>query len=278
VSRSDAVRVIFLMFFLPVLAFAQGAREEKLNSDIRSIATLTTTDTLDLKDLSKPGITPRADQQKKLGAGKNLVGDISPKPEENSRAEALQSEVIGTVARAAYSGEPVMEASVASTGDPKLDELTAAAAAKYGLDQRLLIAVMRQESSFKPRAISHKGARGLMQLMPATAQRFGVRDIFDPAQNIDGGAQYLRFLLDTFDGDLALALAGYNAGENAVARYGNRVPPYRETRDYVQRISAHYQRLTNGAGTGMRRNQMPEVAERRSEPELIGGVRTLSQY
>jgi soluble lytic murein transglycosylase-like protein len=99
---------------------------------------------------------------------------------------------------------------------------------------------MHQESSFKLRAISPKGARGLMQLMPMTAARFGVTNIFDPRQNIEGGARYLRFLLDRFNGDLSLTLAGYNAGEGAVEKYGWRIPPYAETQEYVRRISRRY--------------------------------------
>jgi soluble lytic murein transglycosylase-like protein len=99
---------------------------------------------------------------------------------------------------------------------------------------------MHQESSFKSHAISPKGARGLMQLMPGTAARMGVTNIFDPKQNIDGGARYLRFLLDRFDGDVNLALAGYNAGEGAVEKYGRQIPPYSETQEYVRRISRRY--------------------------------------
>jgi hypothetical protein len=99
---------------------------------------------------------------------------------------------------------------------------------------------MHQESSFKTRAMSYKGARGLMQLMPPTAARFGVRNIWDPKQNIEGGARYMRFLLDLFEGDVRLALAGYNAGEGAVMKYGYKVPPYSETQEYVRRISKRY--------------------------------------
>src|SRR5207253_10750513 len=99
------------------------------------------------------------------------------------------------------------------------------------------------ESSFKSRAVSPKGARGLMQLMPFTALRYGVTNIFDPKQNIEGGARYLRFLLNHFDGDVNLALAGYNAGEGAVEKYGWRVPPYSETQEYVRRISRRYSLL-----------------------------------
>jgi soluble lytic murein transglycosylase-like protein len=117
--------------------------------------------------------------------------------------------------------------------------IIAAAAARYGVDPDLVHAVVRAESAYKPRARSHAGACGLMQLMPATARRFGVRDIWDPAQNIRGGVAYLRFLLDRFDGDIRLVLAAYNAGEGAVAKYGNRIPPYRETRTYVRRVLGH---------------------------------------
>jgi soluble lytic murein transglycosylase-like protein len=102
------------------------------------------------------------------------------------------------------------------------------------------------------RARSYKGATGLMQLMPATARRFGVTNIYDPAENIDAGARYLRFLLDTFNGDVQLALAGYNAGEGAVIKYGYTVPRYRETQNYVRSISARYGSSRHKAGPSSR--------------------------
>ena len=110
-------------------------------------------------------------------------------------------------------------------------------AKRHYVNPAVVTAVVRAESAFDPRAVSHKGARGLMQLMPATARRFGVgsEDIFDPARNLDAGVRYLRWLLDRFDGELHLALAAYNAGEGTVERYGG-VPPYRETRSYIRRI------------------------------------------
>lgn len=117
----------------------------------------------------------------------------------------------------------------------EFDNHIAAASSVYGVAVDLLKAVITAESEFDPLAVSSKGAQGLMQLMPFTARRFGVTDSFDPRQNIFGGAQYLRFLLDTFQGDVALALAGYNAGENAVARFKG-IPPFKETRYYVQKI------------------------------------------
>jgi hypothetical protein len=109
----------------------------------------------------------------------------------------------------------------------------------YDLDPALVLEVVRAESNFNPRARSHKGALGLMQLIPATARRFGVRDPLEPLDNLRGGMAYLQWLLQHFDGDLALTLAGYNAGENAVKRYGG-IPPYAETRDYVERILQRY--------------------------------------
>jgi soluble lytic murein transglycosylase-like protein len=127
-----------------------------------------------------------------------------------------------------------------STGSSEVDGLLVNSGTRHGVDPLLLYSVMHQESSFKSRAISPKGARGLMQLMPMTAARFGVTNIFDPRQNIEGGARYLKFLLNHFNGDLKLALAGYNAGEGAVEKYGWRIPPYSETQEYVRRISRRY--------------------------------------
>jgi soluble lytic murein transglycosylase-like protein len=111
------------------------------------------------------------------------------------------------------------------------------AARKHQVNPQLVAALIRQESAGNVRAMSHKGARGLMQLMPATARRFGVRkeQLFDPQHNLEAGVRYLSWLVDQFPNDLAKILAAYNAGENAVVRYGG-VPPYRETKNYVRRI------------------------------------------
>jgi soluble lytic murein transglycosylase-like protein len=133
-----------------------------------------------------------------------------------------------------------------TTGDAMIDRFIIQSSVRNGLDPVLIYAQMHTESSFKRGAISPKGARGLMQLMPATAARFGVTNIFDPQQNIESGARYMRFLLDAFDGDVKLALAGYNAGEGAVLKFGRRIPPYHETQEYVRRISERYAQLCNG--------------------------------
>ncbi len=129
-----------------------------------------------------------------------------------------------------------------TTGSSRIDSLIRQNAARYGVDPYLIFCVMEQESHFNPRALSPKGARGLMQLMPGTAARFGVTRPSDPAQNIAGGTRYLKQLLAQFAGRIDLVLASYNAGEGAVLKYGRRVPPYRETRDYVKRISYRYRR------------------------------------
>jgi soluble lytic murein transglycosylase len=113
------------------------------------------------------------------------------------------------------------------------------AAARYGVDTRLVEAIVQTESAGNPTAVSPKGARGLMQLMPERAAELGVRDSFDPAQNVDGGVRHMRDLLQRFGGDVTLALAAYNAGEAAVRAHGG-VPPYAETREYVRRIRALY--------------------------------------
>ena len=128
---------------------------------------------------------------------------------------------------------------VAAPAGSDLRDLAAAAARRHGLDPDLVMAVVSVESGFRPQAVSPKGAQGLMQLMPKTASSLGVADAFDPAQNLDGGARHLGQLLTLYGGDLARALAAYNAGEGAVDRHRG-VPPYRETRAYVKKVLERY--------------------------------------
>lgn len=134
-----------------------------------------------------------------------------------------------------------------TTGDARYDSFIVESSRRYNIDPLLIYSQMHQESSFKLRATSYKGASGLMQLMPGTARRFGVTDIYDPKQNIEAGVKYMRWLLDTFNQDVVLALAGYNAGEGAVMKYGWQVPPYRETQEYVRRITGRYNEISNPA-------------------------------
>jgi soluble lytic murein transglycosylase-like protein len=154
--------------------------------------------------------------------------------------------------------EPVEPAPTLSQADwdPKSNLLARAksyvpwvneAARSNKLDAHLLHAVIAAESAYNPRARSAKGAQGIMQLMPATAKRYGVRDSFDARQNIAGGARYLADLLRLFKNDTRLALAAYNAGEYAVWRYGGKIPPYRETEAYVPRVLSFYRRFQSAA-------------------------------
>lgn len=123
--------------------------------------------------------------------------------------------------------------------DKEFDEIILGASAKYGVDHRLVKAIVKAESDFKPAARSVKGARGLMQLMPETAKRMGVRDILEPQDNVEGGVKYLSMLLRMFGGQESLAVAAYNAGENAVLKYGT-IPPYSETQNYVKKVLRYY--------------------------------------
>lgn len=159
---------------------------------------------------------------------------LSNVPADN-RYKTLVSGNNGTVARPDSGRLPPSPASKA-----RYERIVEEVAQAHGLDSALLHAVISVESHYNPRAISRKGAAGLMQLMPATARRYGVSDSFDPAQNLHGGAKYLRDLLTLFNSDMSLALAAYNAGENAVIRNGNRIPPYPETRNYVPRVLDYY--------------------------------------
>lgn len=118
-----------------------------------------------------------------------------------------------------------------------------AASKTHGVDGALVHAVITAESGYNAAAVSKAGARGLMQLMPETAARYGVRDIHDPRENINGGVRYLRDLMTMFNGNIELAVAAYNAGENAVIRYGNRVPPYAETVHYVPKVLGFYRKF-----------------------------------
>jgi soluble lytic murein transglycosylase-like protein len=127
-----------------------------------------------------------------------------------------------------------------SVNPAEYEQLISDSSQKYGVNPSLVKAVIHAESGYNPNALSHKGASGLMQLMPDTARSLKVADRFNPKDNVEGGVKYLRFLLDTFKGDVSLALAAYNAGMNNVAKYGG-IPPFNETRTYVNRVLAYMQ-------------------------------------
>jgi soluble lytic murein transglycosylase-like protein len=155
----------------------------------------------------------------------------------DSRYEFL----LATPKELTQSGEPYAAAMLARSA--QYDPIIEKAAASASVAPDLLRAVIVVESGFNARAVSRRGAVGLMQLMPQTARRYGASDRYDPRQNVHAGARYLKSLIDRYDQDLELALAAYNAGENAVDRYGGQIPPYRETQAYVPRVLRVYQML-----------------------------------
>ncbi len=146
-----------------------------------------------------------------------------------------------------------------STGKAELDQMIEEAGRKHGVDPRLILEVMRQESGFRQYAVSPVGAKGLMQFMPGTAARMGIKDAFDPRQSIEGGAKYLRQLLDMFNGNVELALAGYNAGEHRVIRNGYQVPRIRETQNYVRTITAKYGKSQHVASRNVSKKKAAEA-------------------
>jgi len=148
------------------------------------------------------------------------------------------SRVLAPVA-AASPAQLEIPADIPTSGDKDLDRIIFEVGEREGVDPRFIHAVIWQESKYDVNAHSHAGAQGLMQLMPATAKRFGCEDMNDPESNVEAGTKYLGWLLKRFDGNVELALAGYNAGEGAVDKY-NGVPPYNETRNYVKIISQRY--------------------------------------
>jgi len=225
------VRVtLVILFVLALAAFAAGARADYFV--LRSGARLNVT-------------------------AYQLVGERYRIQINGGSAEIAAADVIAIEPEEIFIPAPRMPLIQAPYGD-----MIQSAAEKYSVDADLIFSVIAAESNFNPRAISRRGARGLMQLLPATGTRFGVKDIFDPAQNIDAGTQYLRDLMARYQGDLVLTLAAYNAGPGAVERYG-RVPPYNETISYVRAIRKTY---------AQRKSKNNPKTEAKAEPKAVSAM------
>jgi len=197
---------------------------------------------------------------------------VNPKPVAGQKVAetVVAARVVASMPPASGAGE-----STAPQAPPAgaIDEVVARVAARESLPPELIHSVIQVESNYDRYAVSPKGALGLMQLIPATARRFGVRDAFNPADNIQGGARYLRHLLELYGGDYPLALAAYNAGEGAVAKYGG-VPPYPETRDYLVRVGRQLEKSMAGQPQPKPVGAAPEPQPDGGEP---GGVSHLQE-
>jgi hypothetical protein len=174
--------------------------------------------------------------------GYELLGDKYRLQMNGGIAEIPASDVVGIEPEEVF--EPLPEPLSPNT---PFHDLIRAASERYGVDADLIHCVIAIESNFNPKAVSPKNARGLMQLLPQTAAQLGVRNIFDPRENIEAGTRYLKDMLARYNNDLTLALAAYNAGPEKVEQYGRRVPPYSETVKYVQRISRSYAHFKSDA-------------------------------
>jgi len=225
---------------IPAATDAKG----ELKSSLSALSTLYQNEVTKLeekqkqsKDLFTDGLISRVDFEN----GEKALADARAKVEQVAKQIEEANRPVPIVGPEAVGG--AAESLVAwTTGNIKIDNLVRYYGKLHGVDPYLIYCTMSQESSFNSGATSYKGAQGLMQLMPGTAARYGVSNPYDPAQSISGGARYLKDLLKMFNGRVDLALAGYNAGEGAVMKFGNTIPPYSETRNYVKLILQRYNR------------------------------------
>jgi soluble lytic murein transglycosylase-like protein len=223
-----------------------------------------------LKELYTEGLIAR----RELEASETALAEAQAKVDD-TRKQIATTEAVLLAALKPASADEIAANTIATmpseprswtTGNAKVDQLIRYNGARYGVDPYLIYCVMHQESRFGSQATSGKGAQGLMQLMPGTAARYGVTNSYDPAQNIMGGTRYLKDLLQLFNGRINLVLAGYNAGEGAVMKYGNRIPPYRETQNYVRTISTRYGQDTHVTPTLKTVPQAKPTARKKTAP------------
>jgi hypothetical protein len=196
--------------------------------------------------------------------GYQLVGDKYVLQVTGGRVEIAAADVVAIEPEEVFMPLP---APVQPAAQPLYRDLVEAAAKKYNMDADLIASVIAVESNFDPKAVSRKNARGLMQLLPETAAQLGVKNIDDPAENIDAGTRYLRDLLQKYNNDLALALAAYNAGPEKVQQYGH-VPPYSETISYVRRVKKGYEK--NKSNTSAKTPAPPGAMAATSQPRSSG--------
>jgi soluble lytic murein transglycosylase-like protein len=174
-----------------------------------------------------------------------ITGATTPDPQSDPRFAAELARVLGDGTTPAAATGEISSLAPAPVAPEQIDQLVQQNASTWQVDPSLVKAVIANESGFNANATSKVGAQGLMQLMPATAQSLGVQNPYDPSQNVAGGTRYLKGLLDRFNGDTRLAVAAYNAGPGAVEKYGD-VPPYAETKNYVQNVLGSYEKYRTG--------------------------------
>jgi soluble lytic murein transglycosylase-like protein len=229
-----------------ISAVPAKAQESELKTNLSNLSTLYQNEVQRLetrqqqsKALYDEGLISRVEFEK----GEKELADARAKVEQTANEIAAANKPAPEIASNAAS-EMIGSNRPWTTGNSKIDSLIRYYGTQHGVDPYLIYCLMSQESSFSAGVTSNKGAQGLMQLMPGTAARYGVTNPYDVAQNIKGGTRYLKDLLKMFNGRVDLALAGYNAGEGAVMKYGNTVPPYSETRNYVRLILLRYGKKT----------------------------------
>jgi len=182
------------------------------------------------------------------------AGEIVCVTDEHGRKIFINTTENGAKGELPRRGLPAGKAGNPSLPPPEINHLVEQTASRLQVDPQLVHAIIKVESEYDPKAVSRKGAMGLMQLIPETAQRFGVENPFNPKENIEGGVSYLKYLLDLYRGDLSLSLAAYNAGEGAVQRFGG-IPSFVETRNYVRKVTDIYQSVSPQSGTNAAGNK-----------------------